>query len=685
MEKKILLAILTAFILINISFISSATDIYNCSQLTGGSPYVLQNDIYSNVENENIYRCWWDFGTNVIDGNNKILYMVDDPLGASALINEYISGDGTLKNLIINATSDFESSGIYLQSTNLDHTFQNLIFQNIKYPFYSSNTFRFIFYNISIYGVNGIGFNTDGFYDTNITDMTISGEGTFINIGYSTSSSITNLRLIDATGDGEIIFYNIVMDGDGIPNLNSSIMQNNNFTIDETTYPVLNVSSHVKMNNIALYNPEIYRNGVLCPEDICTNFVYSNGVAEFDVSSWGSYQLEGKILITNCTDLQNMDNDWEGDYILSNNIDCSDTINWNGGDGFSPISTGYDFIGSFDGAGYNITNLYINRPLLDGVGLFSRCKYNEIKNIGLINVTIISGEVSGAICGESQEENFTNVFSTGSIDSSTDISVIGGLIGWGIQSTITNSYSSVNIIQTYGYSGGLVGGITDSSISNSYATGDILNCAVEICGGFIGYVEGASFINNSYSTGSVTGGDTTGGFVGFTEADIYNSYSTGFVNSSGSFVGGFAGDKDISVGDNGCFWDTETSGQATSSVGTGKTTAEMQTESTFTGDGWDFVNVWQIGTNVYPTLQVFGLLPEAPVEETITEEGNFIQGQGNIYAVMKSSGAGLGKFIQYMSLTLPFLVIGLMIVGIIIVIGLAIKSIIVNNSKMGGK
>ena len=50
-----------------------------------------------------------------------------------------------------------------------------------------------------------------------------------------------------------------------------------------------------------------------------------------------------------------------------------------------------------------------------------------------------------------------------------------------------------------------------------------------------------------------------------------------------------------------CFWDIETSGQATSAVGTVKTTAEMQTESTFVG--WSFDTVWTIDEGKdYPRL-----------------------------------------------------------------------------------
>jgi len=59
------------------------------------------------------------------------------------------------------------------------------------------------------------------------------------------------------------------------------------------------------------------------------------------------------------------------------------------------------------------------------------------------------------------------------------------------------------------------------------------------------------------------------------------------------------------------FWDIETSGQSTSAGGTGKTTAQMQTMSTFTDAGWDFVgetangteDIWTICERVdYPKL-----------------------------------------------------------------------------------
>jgi hypothetical protein len=56
-----------------------------------------------------------------------------------------------------------------------------------------------------------------------------------------------------------------------------------------------------------------------------------------------------------------------------------------------------------------------------------------------------------------------------------------------------------------------------------------------------------------------------------------------------SSVGGLVGKNWDTVANS--FWDTETSGQASSDGGEGKTTVEMQDFDTFSGAGWDIVTV----------------------------------------------------------------------------------------------
>ena len=118
-----------------------------------------------------------------------------------------------------------------------------------------------------------------------------------------------------------------------------------------------------------------------------------------------------------------------------------------------------------------------------------------------------------------------------------------------------------------------------------------------------------SNISNCYSTGSVSGSDTVGGLVGHNDdgSSISNCYSAGAVSGSG-YVGGLVGDNYSSGSVLGSFWDKQTSGQTTSAGGTGETTTQMKTLSTFTSAGWDFTNgdgnpaVWFMPIGWYPIL-----------------------------------------------------------------------------------
>ncbi len=53
------------------------------------------------------------------------------------------------------------------------------------------------------------------------------------------------------------------------------------------------------------------------------------------------------------------------------------------------------------------------------------------------------------------------------------------------------------------------------------------------------------------------------------------------------------------------FWDIETGGPD-NGFGTPLPTAQMQTLSTFTDAGWDFINVWNIGEHqTYPYIRTY--------------------------------------------------------------------------------
>ncbi|MHC4544896.1 MAG: GLUG motif-containing protein [Planctomycetota bacterium] len=211
-----------------------------------------------------------------------------------------------------------------------------------------------------------------------------------------------------------------------------------------------------------------------------------------------------------------------------------------------------DFWGVFDGSGHTISNFTYTSPGTSYIGLFDYVT-GEIKDLGLIDpdVDAGTGDNVGSLVGRLSGGTVTGCYAEGS-SVSGDYSV-GGLVGRNSSGTITNCYSTGSV------------------------TGD------RYVGGLVGYIY-HSAITNCYSTGSVSGNRYVGGLVGYNyEGTVYNS-----------------------------FWDIQTSGQTTSTGGTGKTTAEMQTSSTFTDADWDFVGetingseyIWRLcvdGTS-YPEL-----------------------------------------------------------------------------------
>ena len=324
----------------------------------------------------------------------------------------------------------------------------------------------------------------------------------------------------------------------------------------------------------------------------------------------------------------------------------------NGGEGWQPIgSQDAPFTGSFEGpggqvpVGYLLADLFINRPNEDDVGLFSAVgQSGVIKNLDVTNITVIGQGAVGSVAGFNggtvsnlcptasvtgnlsvgglvgvNEGNVTKCYSSGDV---TGGESVGGLVGTNV-GTMSNcgSYGSVTGNLSVG---GLVG-VNEGTLSNSNSGGSVTgNLGV---GGLVGangnsgpgalnsccshgtvtgetYVGGlvgantneGSSVSNSYSTGGVAGNLSVGGLVGFNEGStVIDSYSIGNVTGN-TRVGGLVGFNNGGTVTS-SFWDIQTSGQATSSGGRGKTTTEMQDIDTFSGVGWDVAAVSLGGTN----------------------------------------------------------------------------------------
>ena len=284
---------------------------------------------------------------------------------------------------------------------------------------------------------------------------------------------------------------------------------------------------------------------------------------------------------------------WGDDFVQTGNINASATSDWNFGDGFSPIGNpGTFFTGTYDGDGYIIDSLTINRGITDYVGFFGSLSGATVSNLGFTNANITAASGVGVIAGISINATIQNCYSSGTVNGND---YCGGLIAFSNNSTIRSSYSSVSV-NGNNYCGVFLGyNFGGSVIQNSYSSHSV--SGIGYIGGFVGYNDSGCTLKNSYSLSSVNGIAYVGGFVGQNEngGTLQNCYSTGAVSAS-AFVGGLVG-----VNNSGTilhsFWDTLTSGQSISFGGTGKSTLEMQTQSTFTDAGWDFVGETLNGTN----------------------------------------------------------------------------------------
>ncbi len=316
---------------------------------------------------------------------------------------------------------------------------------------------------------------------------------------------------------------------------------------------------------------------------------------------------------------------WAYHYIQTADIDAAVTSGWESGNGWTPIGNiaGTPFSGSYDGQGHTISNLSISRSGTDGQGLFGYIRNDSeppiIQNVRVLNVNITGRDQVGGLAAYCDNNIIiSNCFSTGTIGGN---SFIGGLVGNNFYSTVKNSSSTCSV------SGAdVVGGLvaynhgTSSMVSGCYSAGSVTGTGSSI-GGLVGGILWGN-VSDCYSTATVSGMNEAGGLIGKIDHGIVNTcYSMGSVSGSSS-VGGLVGNNEADFGTvANCFWNTQTSGRASSSAGTGKTTAEMTTgalvlnyeTNIYLKGSWDFKDeptngeneIWNIGNsrnNGYPYL-----------------------------------------------------------------------------------
>ena len=291
-------------------------------------------------------------------------------------------------------------------------------------------------------------------------------------------------------------------------------------------------------------------------------------------------------------ELMTTSGDWGSSFILTADVNLA-------GVNLTPLGNdGTRFTGVFDGNDNIISNAVINQPGSNYIGLFGYVgSGGQIRNLGIENANItVTGTAYcvGGLVGVIESGTLTSCYMTGSV---SGYYYVGGLVGSN-SGTLTSCYATGSVSGTASQVGGRVG-INSGSLTGCYATGSVSGNGK--MGGLVGVIESGGTLTSCYATGSVSGGGsggTFGGLVGSIASGgtLTSCYATGSVSSGSGSVGGLVGNyAGLAFY---CFWDTQTSGQLTSSGGgVGYHTAIMQDSEIYLRAFWDFKGEIKNGIN----------------------------------------------------------------------------------------
>lgn len=365
--------------------------------------------------------------------------------------------------------------------------------------------------------------------------------------------------------------------------------------------------------------------------------VYVSSLSDFRIGD--TYFLKDASDLEKLAELVNAGKNAKGVvFIMEDDIDMSTVADFAGigkyvADEDGDALSAYVFQGDFYGNGYVIKNL------TSSTGLFVTAGHALIKDVGMENVTITSsiqrvGSLLGVGWNTVVENCYVNGGSiTSNYNDTTDSGYVGGLIGTLMGGTVSNSYSTVDVISNAGagvisFVGGLIGATTPGdqgatifsnvSITKCFATGDVKGKseAKSYVGGLLGVSWANLTISSSYSTGHIVDGYVLGGFVGSlnkaidgtSDVNISNSYSSSSVLKTGT-AGGFIGKVFATVTNitsTGNVYNSSTElnavGNGTMSGITGKTLTDMATQSVMTDLGFTTDKGWAYVDGTTPTL-----------------------------------------------------------------------------------
>lgn len=157
-------------------------------------------------------------------------------------------------------------------------------------------------------------------------------------------------------------------------------------------------------------------------------------------------------------------------YKLAARIDLSETLHWNDGAGFWPIGTeAAPFTGTFDGQGLVLSGLRINRPTLDGVGLFGKIT-GTVKKLGLTGTVCGNNQVGGVFGALAAGGVVEDCYARVAVTAAADDCHRGGFGGRNVKGAVRRVYATGAVLPLGGINGGGLVGSAESG--DTYADED---------------------------------------------------------------------------------------------------------------------------------------------------------------------------------------------------------------------
>ena len=273
-------------------------------------------------------------------------------------------------------------------------------------------------------------------------------------------------------------------------------------------------------------------------------------------------------------------------YKLTENIILAGT--------WTPIGTEANpFKGKFDGNGKIISGLTISTNS-DNIGLFGYVVGGTITNLGLANVNIYGGSVTGGVTGiiEGSGSSIIGCYVTGTV---IGHNLVGGVAGFVDNGNVINNCYTTCSVSGDGYVGGIAGE-NYGTVNNCYATGAISGSTGN-CGGIVGTNFGtlSNCVGLNPSITRTSGSERDFGRVA--------GYNGGTLTNNAAFSG-MTTNSGVNFGNG----ETE--------HGIGITATQSKTQSTYTSRNWDFTSStapwkWTVDTYQLPVFHWQNSAPSA--------------------------------------------------------------------------